>query len=156
MADEVRISDWSSEVCSSDLLGAIGPLAGLIGGQVVGFRFLAVTFRQPAPTRHAVVIGQKAPQEREMRLAPGGDVIVVVAVGDRAADRQQQHLRQRMRHTPRIARVLDLRKMLQKRRSEEHTSELQSLMRISYAVFCLKKNNDLQKTPQKHTATIQT
>src|SRR3546814_9295328 len=29
-----------------------------------------------------------------------------------------------------------------KRRSEEHTSELQSLMRISYAVFCLKKNNE--------------
>src|SRR3546814_14622342 len=72
----MRISDWSSDVCSSDL---------------------------------------KAPQEREMRLAPGGDVIVVVAVGDRAADRQQQHLRQRTRHTPRIARVLDLRKMLQKR-----------------------------------------
>src|SRR3546814_9744932 len=35
------------------------------------------------------------------------------------------------------------------RRSEEHTSELQSLMRISYAVFCLKKkNNDTEK---KHT-----
>src|SRR3546814_2424564 len=32
-------------------------------------------------------------------------------------------------------------------RSEEHTSELQSLMRISYAVFCLKKN-----TPDKKTA----
>src|SRR3546814_3049370 len=31
-------------------------------------------------------------------------------------------------------------------RSEEHTSELQSLMRISYAVFCLKKNN-MQNTP---------
>src|SRR3546814_6890809 len=30
-------------------------------------------------------------------------------------------------------------------RSEEHTSELQSLMRISYAVFCLKKQNKLQK-----------
>src|SRR3546814_5509212 len=30
------------------------------------------------------------------------------------------------------------------RRSEEHTSELQSLMRISYAVFCLKKKNDIQ------------
>src|SRR3546814_4091438 len=29
-------------------------------------------------------------------------------------------------------------------RSEEHTSELQSLMRISYAVFCLKKKNDIQ------------
>src|SRR3546814_6890397 len=41
------------------------------------------------------------------------------------------------------------------RRSEEHTSELQSLMRISYAVFCLKKKNPnivltthTQKTPQ--------
>src|SRR3546814_7558173 len=31
-------------------------------------------------------------------------------------------------------------------RSEEHTSELQSLMRISYAVFCLKKTNKLQTT----------
>src|SRR3546814_5748074 len=31
------------------------------------------------------------------------------------------------------------------RRSEEHTSELQSLMRISYAVFCLKNNNDMEK-----------
>src|SRR3546814_2545868 len=31
-------------------------------------------------------------------------------------------------------------------RSEEHTSELQSLMRISYAVFCLKKNNTKHKT----------
>src|SRR3546814_5502617 len=34
-------------------------------------------------------------------------------------------------------------------RSEEHTSELQSLMRISYAVFCLKK-----KTSTKHTCTL--
>src|SRR3546814_3885998 len=32
-------------------------------------------------------------------------------------------------------------------RSEEHTSELQSLMRISYAVFCLKKKNDRSKLP---------
>src|SRR3546814_10523525 len=32
-----------------------------------------------------------------------------------------------------------------RRRSEEHTSELQSLMRISYAVFCLKKKNTLHK-----------
>src|SRR3546814_3474402 len=33
-------------------------------------------------------------------------------------------------------------------RSEEHTSELQSLMRISYAVFCLKKKNDTDKHAQ--------
>src|SRR3546814_4655893 len=35
-------------------------------------------------------------------------------------------------------------------RSEEHTSELQSLMRISYAVFCLKKKNNNTITPDKH------
>src|SRR3546814_7503068 len=35
-------------------------------------------------------------------------------------------------------------------RSEEHTSELQSLMRISYAVFCLKKKHK-RMTPTKHT-----
>src|SRR3546814_4677117 len=34
---------------------------------------------------------------------------------------------------------------LDKARSEEHTSELQSLMRISYAVFCLKKKNKISK-----------
>src|SRR3546814_944788 len=39
-------------------------------------------------------------------------------------------------------------------RSEEHTSELQSLMRISYAVFCLKKKNINQKN-EKHTETTQ-
>src|SRR3546814_7184662 len=35
-------------------------------------------------------------------------------------------------------------------RSEEHTSELQSLMRISYAVFCLKKKNNYKTTHRKH------
>src|SRR3546814_5853912 len=35
-------------------------------------------------------------------------------------------------------------------RSEEHTSELQSLMRISYAVFCLKKKQQREKTTTKH------
>src|SRR3546814_1494569 len=41
------------------------------------------------------------------------------------------------------------------RRSEEHTSELQSLMRISYAVFCLKKKKHKQKlNPHTHQHTI--
>src|SRR3546814_10439256 len=38
-------------------------------------------------------------------------------------------------------------------RSEEHTSELQSLMRISYAVFCLKKNNKQTRTAQTQNTT---
>src|SRR3546814_10313112 len=43
------------------------------------------------------------------------------------------------------------RAQLVEQRSEEHTSELQSLMRISYAVFCLKKKNIIKNnTPQKN------
>src|SRR3546814_10042673 len=38
-------------------------------------------------------------------------------------------------------------------RSEEHTYELQSLMRISYAVFCLQKNKQLQHKPKAHKHT---
>src|SRR3546814_10741242 len=41
------------------------------------------------------------------------------------------------------------------RRSEEHTSELQSLMRISYAVFCLKKKNQTNCTEFKSTQKLQ-
>src|SRR3546814_4616087 len=41
-------------------------------------------------------------------------------------------------------------------RSEEHTSELQSLMRISYAVFCLKKNNNNNNTAQNAANTVHT
>src|SRR3546814_5820401 len=72
----------------------------------------------------------------------------------------------RLRDEPRIARQPRLAERDQPRagarRSEEHTSELQSLMRISYAVFCLKKkksltphhaqqlHRDLQHTDQRH------
>src|SRR3546814_7880327 len=44
----------------------------------------------------------------------------------------------------------------QRQRSEEHTSELQSLMRISYAVFCLKKKNKSQPQKQRtqHHKTV--
>src|SRR3546814_6854400 len=41
-------------------------------------------------------------------------------------------------------------------RSEEHTSELQSLMRISYAVFCLKKKKKLKNLVQPHTNKYKT
>src|SRR3546814_3453279 len=45
-----------------------------------------------------------------------------------------------------------IRAIMERTRSEEHTSELQSLMRISYAVFCLKKKK--QKTRKNKTATF--
>src|SRR3546814_7264577 len=43
-----------------------------------------------------------------------------------------------------------------KERSEEHTSELQSLMRISYAVFCLKKKNKQKNTTKQNASTHRT
>src|SRR3546814_6654956 len=51
---------------------------------------------------------------------------------------------------------LNMRKPLDDRsnRSEEHTSELQSLMRISYAVFCLKKKKQETKHTQYHLAIL--
>src|SRR3546814_3657030 len=124
----MRISDWSSDVCSSDLLAVrLIPQqeADLVVKRV--HRLLAV-----APRGHAVV---KPPQHllpvflHRNRLEAGlfeigrlGRPVVLVMV--RQIDRGIAF------------------PFADKRRSEEHTSELQSLMRNSYAVFCLK-----QKTP---------
>src|SRR3546814_3954713 len=107
----MRISDWSSDVCSSDL--------------------------RDSRTRPGVCAPRKGTR---------GDIVLV---------------RSRRKHRGRLARksagqpfgrndgsldqgdvgTLCAEKMTCSRRSEEHTSELQSLMRISYAVFCLKKKN---------------
>lgn len=56
------------------------------------------------------------PQEFEMLLAPSGDVIVVVAIRNGAANDQQQNLRQRMQAAPDIARIVDRGKMFQSHR----------------------------------------
>src|SRR3546814_9003694 len=53
------------------------------------------------------------------------------------------------------AQRLDLIRLEQRERSEEHTSELQSLMRISYAVFCMKKKKQLYNT-MTYTPTLNT
>src|SRR3546814_6765972 len=103
----MRISDWSSDVCSSDLdVGLFDPEFGEHRGGIVGHAFIAEFAFDPARAALAARI------DRDHR-ARGGE------------GRDQRHHR--------IARH---------ERSEEHTSELQSLMRISYAVFCLKKNNN--------------
>src|SRR3546814_4493517 len=100
----MRISDWSSDVCSSDLLD------DQVGAQ------LALDVDRPF-------------RGQEQRLA--------VEVGpERGALLRDLDERRLARAFPsRIPPSLDL----VGDRSEEHTSELQSLMRISYAVFCLKK-----------------
>src|SRR3546814_7855340 len=102
----MRISDWSSDVCSSDLV----PDPDACGARHV-----------PAPARLGVV-------------AAG-----VHRTGDeRGRGRRAVAAAQPQGHPPR-ARL----------KSEEHTSELQSLMRISYAVFCLKKKNKTLESQNK-------
>src|SRR3546814_7978800 len=57
-------------------------------------------------------------------------------------------------HTITFVCLVGLITLAAQRRSEEHTSELQSLMRISYAVFCLKKKNTKTKNNNSSAATI--
>src|SRR3546814_3438135 len=58
-------------------------------------------------------------------------------------DRSDQTDERRHQHMDHVVRLRDPQRLA---RSEEHTSELQSLMRISYAVFCLKKKKTKQTT----------
>src|SRR3546814_2413441 len=90
----MRISDWSSDVCSSDLMRQAP-----FGGGRVG---------------HGLDRRIRVRQRRGERFAQSPDLAIA---GDE----------------------VDLARCCPASRSEEHTSELQSLMRISYAVFCLKK-----------------
>src|SRR3546814_4016940 len=83
------------------------------------------------------------------------EVIGPVALRPRAAGHHQRPGDQRRR----LARPAGLHRQAPEidvgaLRSEEHTSELQSLMRISYAVFCLKKKNRIRTPILKHTLHI--
>src|SRR3546814_7185049 len=76
------------------------------------------------------------------RDAPEADLVVDVDLGDVGRDVLDF---EPVADLPRGAEVL--------RRSEEHTSELQSLMRISYAVFCLKKQKSTNANHTSHKPT---
>src|SRR3546814_3201744 len=106
----MRISDWSSDVCSSDL-----PVDATI-----------------APASPATV---------HRGLNGVLEVIPFLQLGDLTV-----HKERRSAAHPESTPLLEVRlhPLCRRRRSEEHTSELQSLMRISYAVFCLKKKKKQQ------------
>src|SRR3546814_10181577 len=103
----MRIIDWSSYVCSSDLRKG-GPNGGFALGLAAG-------------------IGRGGVR----RGTDGGDVDQTFDASGRRGGRHRAGAF-RLHRLKALASTLD-------ERSEEHTSELQSLMRISYAVFCLKK-----------------
>src|SRR3546814_9514593 len=116
----MRISDWSSDVCSSDLP------AYRVG-------IVAVAGEECQRRRHPVL--ELDPVEPAQRVVHRLGVLLagVIGIGDLA-----ERLRHRQQH------LVDEGDRLRRphMRSEEHTSELQSLMRISYAVFCLKKKKN--------------
>src|SRR3546814_10216293 len=113
-AYEMRISDWSSDVCSSDLSRSLG-VSGTGTGAGAGTRAGA-----GAGGTGAVVRPRKKPPPPTTRIAASPP-----AMASRL--------------------VLTLGSCIVPRRSEERTSELQSLMRISYAVFCLQKKKNTHK-----------
>src|SRR3546814_4627793 len=112
----MRISDWSSDVCSSDLFRPA----------VIG-----VGHRLPLAAGHIIH------QQRELGRAAGRPQRLQVGKVLRIERNDMAEAMEIVRsHLPRaVMRYVDP-------RSEEHTSELQSLMRISYAVFCLKKKHN--------------
>src|SRR3546814_6819610 len=121
----MRISDWSSDVCSSDLASG-SPVAGAtsLAGADGAVRDSDVSISTGACLTDARIARKiLSPTKRIAR-------IVVARVRKSAAPRADispEGLPPTPSPPP------------SDRRSEEHTSELQSLMRISYAVFCLKK-----------------
>src|SRR3546814_1080693 len=125
----MRISDWSSDVCSSDLGVGEQRLAGAVLLDVV----LVGAADVADDVRHQRAIGI-APGQVGLHAYPGEAPLVhrepCHLVGGQA--QLQGHRAEAAVGLALLLEALDV-------RSEEHTSELQSLMRISYAVFCLTK-----------------
>src|SRR3546814_9696242 len=144
----MRISDWSSDVCSSDLRvhdgDAVEPVA------VCQHRNHVDT---ATPTEEVVGGGEpEAVALHDLGIVNGdGQLALRVRDGARAvlaaeAALTGTHLGFRRRSRALVAH--------RDGRSEEHTSELQSLMRISYAVFCLKKKNNTNSNNHTTTRTM--
>src|SRR3546814_1350348 len=129
----MRISDWSSDVCSSDL-DDLGALVGVVHGDTVAQRAQAA-----GDEGGEGGIAALAFEVADHHVGARGAGAVG---GDGGADRLHgMHVEMPDRAVARVPGVERLLQLLPIGRSEEHTSELQSLMRSSYAVFCLKKNN---------------
>src|SRR3546814_3288420 len=117
----MRISDWSADVCSSDLIGCTVFDAAVLDHTHVAHR--------PRGQRRGGDGRGQCEQRRAMRrhpIRPMPSISMMKNTSAISAKTSSTHVR----HSA-------------EKRSEEHTSELQSLMRISYAVFCLQQTNPL-------------
>src|SRR3546814_10389344 len=134
----MRISDWSSDVCSSDLLK--GCIAGRAAAAACGRR---ASPTPGSPTRHATPEAMVyAVKEIFLTLQGEGAQAGRRAVFCRFAGCNLWTGREKDRAKA-VCQFCDTDFV---GRSEEHTSELQSLMRISYDVFCLKKKKKVKHT----------
>src|SRR3546814_4779312 len=110
----MRISDWSSDVCSSDRLRLGDPSLGPEDA-VLALGVQQPCERPPAYWHACDVVDQPGDVLRLYAIIKAVEIVQALRLGRKAHQREQRS------------------------RSEEHTSELQSLMRISYAVLCFKK-----------------
>src|SRR3546814_5149327 len=115
----MRISDWSSDVCSSDLRDQIDHELRLIDQLAYAPYFLTVNSIVAESRRRGILCQGRG---------SAANSCVCYLLGITSIDP--------IKHELLFERFVSG----ERKRSEEHTSELQSLMRISYAVFCLKKN----------------
>src|SRR3546814_6734845 len=144
----MRISDWSSDVCSSDLREPFPRVADrqLEAGRLAAGQFAQAGDEFQQPHRRGE---RRMPRRRDAvqplrHAAGGGDLGADLGPGQHAAvaglgalrELELDHLHLRVARVGGETFLAEAAVLL---RSEEHTSELQSLMRISYAVFCLKK-----------------
>src|SRR3546814_8189577 len=124
----MRISDWSSDVCSSDLVAD--------GRKMLFFRNQGDAAQPDLVVEHARE--QINPPDREQSTDAPGSAFSSNGSGRSSHQETDFHQLEEDRFAVETAAMLKQRAFANER-SEEHTSELQSLMRISYAVFCLKK-----------------
>src|SRR3546814_7048809 len=123
-AYEMRISDWSSDVCSSDLI------ASPTGRRRVRCSHIEMIVRKETREHFRIAaIFVSTPRATQIALVLG-----LVAAGLRCIEHAGESLHASTRGARQFARQTEA---AVDRRSEEHTSELQSLMSISYADYCL-------------------
>src|SRR3546814_3404543 len=114
----MRISDWSSDVCSSDLAK----------DAILGQR------RETVVADRDDLVAHRIAGDMLLEFVPHG-ITLDIMIGDRdRIDARRHHPVDAVKHG-----IQFVQHARPPGRSEEHTSELQPLMRISYAVFCLKK-----------------
>src|SRR3546814_8068973 len=129
----MRISDWSSDVCSSDLE------AGATQAQRAPGQGQAEARQRGGPQAGSLRPRHRGDRRHRERARRGGEGLGLDGQADPEA--AQARLQRKLPRLPQLRTAIGGSASPQAPRSEEHTSELQSLMRISYAVFCLKKKN---------------